>query len=121
MKKVKIIPISIFYIIYFAFNYLNSLFLLGGVFNPNISEYTSFGSFILSSLGDLGVLCLLFFVDDISNIIIEMGTKRAPININKLTIDKFIPPTLLVYCNTYNVEHKDFKFIILISLCFLLL
>lgn len=34
-----------------------------------------------------------------NNAMIEMGTKRAPININKLTIDKFIPPTLLVYCN----------------------
>ena len=91
MKKVKIIPISIFYIIYFAFNYLNSLFLLGGVFNPNISEYTSFGSFILSSLGDLGVLCLLFFI---SKLIFKKDKGRVIF----LSISSFILLTYFLHC-----------------------
>ena len=95
MKKVKIIPISIFYIIYFAFNYLNSLFLLGGVFNPNISEYTSFGSFILSSLGDLGVLCLLFFV---SKLIFKKDKGRVIF----LSISSFILLIIILFLEIFS-------------------
>lgn len=60
MKKHKIIPIYVFYIAFFICNFFNSFMLLRGWFNPNISADNSFMTIILSTIGDLGVLFLIF-------------------------------------------------------------
>lgn len=55
----KVIPIKCYYIFFFLVNIINSILLIKGVFNPNISSYR-FSP--LALLGDLGVIGLSFIL-----------------------------------------------------------
>ncbi len=62
MKKYQVFKPIIFYIAFFIFNFLNSFALLRGWFNPNISPDNSIAAILLATIGDLGVLSLIFII-----------------------------------------------------------
>lgn len=95
MKKHKIIPVYVFYIAFFVCNFFNSFMLLRGWFNPNISADNSFLTILLSSLGDLAVLFLIY----LAAIAICKKDKRR---IKLLVFDSFILTFFIIFLQGFS-------------------
>lgn len=101
MKKYNIIPIRIFYIVFFIVNFLNSFALLRGWFNPNISPYNSFGSILLSSIADISFLVIIF---EITILLTKSNKARVII----LTIISSILTLLILFLHGFSSMFTTF-------------
>lgn len=95
MKSMKRLPIKYFYIAFFAINFFISFALLRGWGNPNISPDNSLGSILLSSLGDIGVLMLLFFL-------VQMIFKSDKWRIRVLLIVSFVLTLFILFLQGFS-------------------
>ena len=109
MKKHKVIPIYVFYIAFFVCNFFNSFMLLRGWFNPNLSPDNSFLTILLSSLGDLGVLTLIFLAA-------ICLCKKDKNRIRLLTFDSLILSIFIIFLQGFsNMFYTLFSYTQLVS------
>ena len=109
MKKYQIIPIKVFYLLYFFVNLFISFILLRGWFTPNINVTNDIGIILLSLLGDLGVISLVYFVT-------MLIAKKDKTRVVFLVIASSIFTFLVLFCYCFsNMFSTFFSFSQLIS------
>lgn len=109
MKKYQIIPVKVFYLLYFFVNLFISFILLRGWFTPNINVTNDIGIILLSLLGDLGVISLVYFVT-------MLIAKKDKTRVVFLVIASSIFALLVLFCYCFsNMFSTFFSFSQLIS------
>lgn len=101
IKDLKIIPIKYYYLAFFICNFLISFALLRGWFNPNISATNNFISIILASIGDLGVITLIF-------IFVQIKVKKDKNKVLTLNIVSSIFTLIILFLEGFSTLFATF-------------
>ena len=97
----KLIDIKYYYLFYFAANFLIAFILLRGGFNPNISPTNNFLSILLASLGDFGIILLVF-------IVINLLCRKDKTKVRSLNIASFVFLIFILFLHCFSTLFSTF-------------